>query len=275
MFKAYKIKSVIVLDNYILLVTFSNEERKLFDMKEYIDFGKVFRPLKDYNMLKDFTIDELGCLEWASGASLHYDTIYIKSCPYHNEISTTKLDTKHTYEEFVEITKNVERVEFINGEIVYMSSPSVEHQRISAKLSIALNTYFTNSQCEVLSAPLDVILENENENIKNKQSVQPDIMVICDKSKFTKNNYTGVPTIIIEILSPSNTSHDTIIKLNLYQRFKVPEYWIVSSKNRSINVYKYEEDIQSYGEFTIYNKDDIVQCEIFKEFSVSLKEIFI
>lgn len=182
-----------------------------------------------------------------------------------------QVNNKHTYQEFLEITKDIERVEFIDGEIIYMSSPSVEHQRISSNLHFALRQYFKDSECEILAAPLDVVLESDN--IKNTQSVQPDIMVICDKSKFTKNNYTGVPTIVIEIVSPSNTTHDTVTKLNLYDRFKVPEYWIVSPKNKSVTIYKYEDDIQSYGEFTIYNKE-FINSDIFKELSVSLKEIF-
>ena len=179
---------------------------------------------------------------------------------------------KYTYKEFLEITKNVERVELIDREIIYMSSPSTEHQRISGNLYFTLRQYFNDSQCEVVTAPYDVILDNEEQ--RNKNSVQPDLMVICDKSKFTKNNYTGVPTVIIEIVSPSNATHDTITKLNLYDRFKVPEYWIVSPKNKSVTIYKYEDDIQSYGEFTIYNKDDAANSEIFKQLLIPLNEIF-
>ena len=45
------------------------------------------------------------------------------------------LSTKPTYGEFLEITKDIERVEFIDGEIIYMSAPSVEHQRILNKIN--------------------------------------------------------------------------------------------------------------------------------------------
>ena len=181
-------------------------------------------------------------------------------------------NTRHTYEEFLEITKDIQRVEFIEGQIFYMSTPSVQHQKILGEMFLALKGYFKDGKCDVLFAPLDIILENEE--IKNKKSVQPDIMVICDKSKYKENTYEGVPTMIIEITSPSNASQDTITKLNLYERFKVPEYWIVSPKNKSVTVYKYEDDIQSYGENTIYTKDDVVKSETFKEFSIALKKIF-
>ncbi|MBU3190627.1 Uma2 family endonuclease [Clostridium bowmanii] len=47
-------------------------------------------------------------------------------------------------------------------------------------------------------------------------------------------NYTGVPTLIVEILSPSNESHDLVTKMNLYQHFGVNEYWIVNPKIKTV-----------------------------------------
>lgn len=86
MIETFKIVDIKVLNDYLLLVTFENKEVRVFDMKPYIDYGPVFRPLKDYDKFKDFII-EYGCIEWSSGASLHYDTVYIKSYPCANEIS--------------------------------------------------------------------------------------------------------------------------------------------------------------------------------------------
>lgn len=179
---------------------------------------------------------------------------------------------KHTYEEFLKITKDIERIEFIDGYIYYMSSPSVEHQRISLKLSNKLFNFFESNKCEVFTAPLDIILQKKGSNCI--RSVQPDIMVICDKNKPIGNNYKGVPILIIEILSPSNASNDTITKLDLYQKFKVPEYWIVSPKNKSVLIYTYDEELNAYGEPLICSKDDIIKSSIFNDLSISLDVIF-
>ena len=46
--------------------------------------------------------------------------------------------------------------------------------------------------------------------------VEPDISVICDTKKLTEKGYSGAPDWIIEIVSPSNASHDYITKLNMY-----------------------------------------------------------
>jgi Uma2 family endonuclease len=99
-------------------------------------------------------------------------------------------------------------------------------------------------------------------------------VVICDKSKFTEKNYKGVPNLIIEIVSPSNASHDTVIKLNLYQKFGVPEYWIASPKNKTISIYNYDKELKAFAEPTIYSKDDIVKSDIFNDLYIKLEDIF-
>jgi Uma2 family endonuclease len=60
--------------------------------------------------------------------------------------------------------------------------------------------------------------------------VQPDIFIVCDRSKLQENRYNGAPQFIIEILS-SNRSHDMVTKLNLYQEAGVAEYWMVDIIN--------------------------------------------
>lgn len=179
---------------------------------------------------------------------------------------------KHSYEEFLQLTKDIEKVEYIDGEIYYLAAPTPEHQAISYNIERKLGNYFEGKECRVYHAPLDVLLEDED--MGEKKIVQPDVMVICDKSKFTNTNYSGVPTIVIEITSPSTAGHDNLIKLNLYQRFQVPEYWIVSPKNKTVSVYYYDKEINAYLEPTIFAKDDIVNSNTFSDLSIELKSIF-
>ena len=67
---------------------------------------------------------------------------------------------KCTYEEFLEITKDIERAEFIDGEIYCQASPSTEHKRISTKLKNEMSNYVEGKECEVFSAPYDIIFED-------------------------------------------------------------------------------------------------------------------
>ncbi|MFL0197634.1 Uma2 family endonuclease [Clostridium sp. WILCCON 0269] len=140
---------------------------------------------------------------------------------------------KYTYDEFLQLTKDTERAEFIDGEIYMIASPTPEHQRISGNIFFELKNYFKNKGCEPFAAPLDIVLENDRGD--KTDIVQPDLVVICDKSKFTSSNYKGIPTLIIEILSPSTAAKDTIKKMDLYMKFKLAEYWIVRPKSKTVD----------------------------------------
>jgi Uma2 family endonuclease len=64
-------------------------------------------------------------------------------------------------------------------------------------------------QQKVYPAPFDVILKNHDEDTVNSNNiVQPDISVICDKSKLTDRCCTDSPDMIVEVISPFNPSND-------------------------------------------------------------------
>jgi Uma2 family endonuclease len=117
-------------------------------------------------------------------------------------------------------------------------------------------------------SPFDIILKNEKETNR----VQPDISVICDKSGFNELNYVGIPSLMIEVLSPSTMSKDFIKKMDLYMRFGVQEYWIVSPKNKEIQIFVLEEG--SYSEMISYKENDILESVLFNDLKINLKEIF-
>lgn len=41
---------------------------------------------------------------------------------------------------------------------------------------------------------------------------------------------------IVEVISPFNPSNDYVRKLNLYEQFKVKEYWIVNPMRKNIHI---------------------------------------
>ncbi|CAA7600569.1 Restriction endonuclease type II-like [Acididesulfobacillus acetoxydans] len=87
--------------------------------------------------------------------------------------------TKVSYEEFLSLNQADERLEYIEGEVCLLVSPSVEHQRTLLNIAFVFKSYFKRKSCEPFIAPLDLILRKEEEGVPHH--VQPDIMVICDK----------------------------------------------------------------------------------------------
>lgn len=64
--------------------------------------------------------------------------------------------------------------------------------------------------------------------------VQPDVLVIRTAEIGMVNNgrISGIPALLIEVLSPSNSSVDLVTKRGAYARAGVPEYWIIRPAQR-------------------------------------------
>ena len=180
----------------------------------------------------------------------------------------------YTYNDYLEFTDD-EPVEIIEGRISAMSpAPSIMHQKIISKLLIAIGNYIdaNNGECEVLPAPLDVLLVNDNEDARNsKNIVQPDISVICDKRKLTDKYCIGSPDMIVEVISPFNPSIDYVRKLNLYEQFKVKEYWIINPMEKNILVYTLTDN--GYGAPKIYSFNDKVKVNIYNDLEIDFKSL--
>lgn len=144
----------------------------------------------------------------------------------------------NSFEEYLDLRDNTKELyEYINGQIIKLWSPSTLHQTIVFKLGIELAAYFKNSKCKVMPSPYDVFLSDNKS--KEKNVVIPDISVMCDKEGFDEKRYTGVPHIIVEVLS-TNVENDLFRKFNLYLSYGVKEYWVIDPVNRSFQVHTYD-----------------------------------
>lgn len=68
------IKDVKALDNYTLLLTFENDEKRLFDMAPYLELG-IFKSLKDTLLFKTVKVS-FDSIEWSNGADIDPETLY-------------------------------------------------------------------------------------------------------------------------------------------------------------------------------------------------------
>ena len=155
-----------------------------------------------------------------------------------------------------------ERAELIDGQIYYMSPPSRKHQRILGEIYAIIREYIkrNNGSCEVDIAPFAVFL-NEN----NLDYVEPDISVICDRSKLTEKGCTGAPDWIIEIVSPGSRTMDYYKKLFKYRTAGVREYWIVDHERNLVIVYDFQNDNVANYAFA-----DSIPTGIYPGFSINL-----
>ena len=139
-------------------------------------------------------------------------------------------DKKYTVEEFMAFTakEDLARYELADGDIYAMSSPSSNHQDIAGFIYSRFRDFFDKKKCKAYIAPLDVHLEADDR--KNKSVFQPDVLVVCDANKIKRDGIHGAPDLVVEIVSPSSSATDYILKFKYYLKFKVKEYWIVDTE---------------------------------------------
>ena len=142
------------------------------------------------------------------------------------------------------------RVELINGVFYDMASPTHLHQAILGQLHLQFAVCVENHpECELFFAPSDVRLHNDDYTM-----VQPDLMIICNRTDHDLRRINGAPDFVIEILSPSSRAHDLYRKLAEYAKAGVREYWIVDPEKLKIIVYDLEHD----GAPALYGFQDTV-----------------
>jgi Uma2 family endonuclease len=137
---------------------------------------------------------------------------------------TLDYDTAAAADIFDGVSLAETRFERIGGKEYAMSSPSARHQIILGNIYFQLAAALEAHNCTPFIAPFDVFPLHDTDG--GATLVQPDIVLACDKTKLKDTGYFGAPAFIVEILS-SNRAHDMIVKLNLYQKAGVAEYWIV------------------------------------------------
>ncbi|MDR0543384.1 MAG: Uma2 family endonuclease [Dysgonamonadaceae bacterium] len=169
--------------------------------------------------------------------------------------------------------------ELLNGFIRLMSpAPNLKHAVVSRKLGTKLINYIDKRKynCQVFYAPFDVRFpKNPNETADNQiyTVVQPDICIVCDLAKLDERGCLGAPDMVVEILSLSSQRYDLNEKFNIYEAGGVKEYWVVSPKEKGVNVFLLQAD-GKYDRGTTYEGTSIIPVQTLPELSIDLEQLF-
>ncbi|KAF0219030.1 MAG: hypothetical protein FD174_2419 [Geobacteraceae bacterium] len=168
-----------------------------------------------------------------------------------------------------------ERWELIDGAPHNMTpAPSRRHQEMSGELFRQFANYLSEKPCRVYAAPFDVrIPAGEEADDDITTVVQPDISIVCDRSKLDDLGCRGAPDLIVEILSPATAKKDMKYKFNRYERAGVREYWLVDPMANTVMVFTLTADGR-YGRPEIYAEEEQVRVGIFEDMTVELRSVF-
>lgn len=178
-------------------------------------------------------------------------------------VTTPKL----TYQDYANLEGD-ERYELLDGELILVASPNMDHQEAVTNLGTSLSVFVKEHDLgKIYFAPTDVLLTDT-------QVFQPDLLFVSKDREHirTPANIQGAPDLIVEVLSPSSVRRDWHDKRGLYASHGVREYWIVDPVHQIVSVLLLQD-----GELEVdgtYTEGDTIVSSTLEGFSVSLNEIF-
>jgi Uma2 family endonuclease len=174
------------------------------------------------------------------------------------------VQAKMTAAAYLELPESAQPMMLLDGEIVTLPSPSVQHQRLLLALYRLLLRNVSIG--EIFMAPLDVVLDAAT-------VVQPDLLWIAENSltcAVVDLHVRGAPDFVAEVLSPGTTRYDRKVKFELYERYGTREYWLVDPAEQYVEAYAREGDrLQRLG---VYAPDETLPSRLFG--AVALRELF-
>lgn len=185
-------------------------------------------------------------------------------------MATPARSTKLTYEDYLLFPDDGKRHEIIEGDHYVTPAPKTKHQRVLNNLSGLFYIYLQRTNAgRVFSAPTDVVLSEMD-------VVQPDLLFVsADRASIvTEDNIQGAPDIVVEILSDTTRRTDEVIKRKLYERYAVPEYWIVDPVLETIKIHRLSE--QAYVRLAELGKEanDTLTTALLPDLHLPLTKIF-
>lgn len=159
-----------------------------------------------------------------------------------------------------------QRAELIDGQMYMMAPPRRIHQELVSQFTKIIGQYIDThaGSCKVYPVPFAVFLNEDDKNY-----VEPDISVICNKDKLDEYGCNGAPDWIIEVVSPSDPQRDYDIKLFKYRSAKVREYWIVNPATRTVMVHDFEHGSRTNQ----YVFDDDIPVCIYDDFNICISKL--
>jgi Uma2 family endonuclease len=186
-------------------------------------------------------------------------------------LSQLDLNKQYTYADYL-TWEMIYRVELIKGFIHRMvPAPSRIHQEVSSAVQYQLYYFLQGKKYHAYSAPFDVRFVDVDGVIRD--TVQPDISVICDETKLDDLGCVGAPDLILEILSPSSAQRDLKDKYDLYRMHGVKEYWVAHPEEKTMMIYTLN-DQREYTSSRLFTRGDIVYSTAIEGFVLNLDEVF-
>ena len=187
---------------------------------------------------------------------------------YMNELSSYIKTEEEKRQHFYATMTEQEKVEFINGEVVYQSPVVRKYNRIGRLLLKLLAAYVDANELGFVGYEKILIRLSRND-------FEPDICffrkIVADTFS-DKTMFFPAPDFIVEILSKSTEKNDRGVKFDDYAFHEVKEYWIVDPENESIEQYLLDDE-KKYQLFVKLN-DGTIYSKTINNFNIPVRALF-
>ncbi len=186
---------------------------------------------------------------------------------YSKEIDNILIEEQKRRKEFYETMKEGEKIEFINGEIIFNSPVKLEQNKAGALLFTLLNTFVNKNNLGFAGYEKIMISLTRND-------YEPDI---CFFEKNKSDNFHSkqmefpAPDFIVEVISPSTEHIDRIIKFEDYAAHGIKEYWIIDPEGKTIEQYLLKND--KY-ELTLKSDNGSIKSRTVNGFEIPILSVF-
>jgi Uma2 family endonuclease len=171
-----------------------------------------------------------------------------------------------TYEEYLRLPDDGQRYEVIRGVLYVTATPSWPHQYAVWTLGFLLQAFVREHGLgTVAGAPFDIRLPD-----RIADPVQPDLFFFRTGSDPT----TGVPDLVVEVLSPRTRRRDQTVKLDAYRDAGIPECWLVDPRGRTVVVHVLSED-HRYVELCRGGAGETVTSSVLPGLQVAVGALFL
>lgn len=176
-----------------------------------------------------------------------------------------------TSQDLERLTDEGKRYEIVDGELYLSRTPRLEHQYACGALYEFLQAWSRQTKAGRAIFTPGVIFADDDD-------VVPDVVWISRERLALASQPDGklhsAPELVIEVLSPgiTNASRDRDTKLKLYSRRGALEYWVVNWQERSLEIYRREEDTLKH--VSMLYETNVLQSPHLPGFSCQVSEIF-
>ncbi len=176
-----------------------------------------------------------------------------------------------TWGDYLRLPDDGHRYEIIEGVLYVTAAPIYAHQFAVYRLARVMGNFVEDERLgEVLGAPFDIRLPGVAD------PVQPDLVFFRSGNEPEADDkyFTGVPDLVVEILSRRTRRLDKTVKLRAYERAGVSEYWLVDPDARSVTAFHLDEERHVFEELGRFGSDHVVHSLVLSGFETAVAPLF-